>query len=114
MDEQNNPGGNAPSDPTASGMPSTPPAVEPAVAEPAAAAEPVAAAGDQGGAIPSASEPQSQPQADQKCVTCGSAASGGNCVACGQGEITCTCQPNAPQGGPSSPAGEAGGSTPAV
>lgn len=106
MDEQNNPGGgSAPSEPTAAGMPSTPPATEPVAAEEPVAipampstSEPAAPAGDQGGAVPSASEPQSQPQADQKCVTCGNSASGGNCVACGQGEITCTCQPNSSQG----------------
>lgn len=100
MDDQNNPGGSAPSEPTVpGGMPSTPPAAEPAMPGMPSASEPAAPAGDQGGSMPAASEPQPQPQADQKCVTCGNAASGGNCVACGQGEITCTCQPNSSQGG---------------
>ena len=102
MDEQNNPGGSAPSEPTAagipSGIPSTPPAAEPAMPAMPPTSEPAAPADDQGGTMPSTSEPQSQPQSDQKCVTCGNAASGGSCVACGQGEISCTCQPKPPQG----------------
>ena len=44
-------------------------------------------------------EPTSTPSAaeSQKCVTCGNSASGGNCMPCGQGEISCTC--TTPTGG---------------
>lgn len=76
-DQNNNPGGNAPSEPTA-GVPATPPAAEPTAPEPA---------------------PEPQPEAtvaEQKCVTCKNTSNGGTCVACGQGEVTCTCQPTAP------------------
>ena len=78
MDDQNNPGGNVPSEPTvqAPSEPAAPPA------EPAA---------------PVSAMPESQP--GEKCVTCQNAASGGNCIACGQGEVTCTCPPAAPVGG---------------
>lgn len=52
--------------------------------------------GNQGGGVPPAAEPMQpaaeQPQ-EQKCMTCGTTASGGNCVACGQGEVSCTCPP---------------------
>lgn len=52
---------------------------------------------------PGGSEPQGgdQPTAApaEKCVTCGNTASGGNCVACGQGEVSCTCPQPSPEGG---------------
>lgn len=54
------------------------------------------------------------PQAEEKCLTCGNQASGGNCVPCGQPTMSCTCTPapstggmggdmgqNQPTGGPS-------------
>ena len=98
MDDQNNnnnmPGG----EPVASGTPPAPSQPEP-VSEPTAPAV----------------EP-SQPQQEQKCMTCGNAASGGNCVPCGQGEASCTWPPAQGGGpGPSAP-GEAGqgGPAPAV
>lgn len=86
MDDQNNnnTGGSTPSEPA------TEPAAMPA-------AEPVQPA----------TEPVAQPQAGQQCTTCGNAASGGNCIACAQGETACTCPPAAPSGevgGQSAPA----------
>lgn len=82
-DQNNNSGGTAPAEPTAP------------VSEPTS--EPTA--------------PVSQPpQQEEKCMTCGNAASSGNCVPCGQGESACTCPP----GAPSSPMGEPGGSAPVV
>lgn len=94
MDDQNNNlGGTTPSEGATSDVPPTPTQSEP-TQEPAT----------------STSGPQPQPE--QKCVTCGNAASGGSCVACGQGEITCTCGPA--QGGPASPIGEQSPSQPVV
>ena len=86
MDDQNNnnPGGAAPSEPT------------PMQSEPAApVSEPA---------------PQPTPQQEEKCTTCGNAASSGNCVPCGQGELACTCPPAVPP----SPMGDQGGSAPVV
>lgn len=106
MDEQtNNPGGNAPtpSEPTMPSVEPTPTPAEPAmpVVEPTAPAEPATPVIPEP-ATPAA--PAAQPQTEEKCVTCGGPASGGTCIACGQGEITCTCQPASPsQGGPAAP-----------
>lgn len=95
MDEQNNPGGSAPSEPTASDMPSTPPAAEP----PVPTGTPTASEPASGMASP----PPPQP-VEQKCITCGkNAVSDGNCVGCGQGELSCTC-PLTSQGGNTPPA----------
>lgn len=56
--------------------------------------------GDQG-AMPTPAPVASEPQPAEKCTTCGNSASGGNCMPCGQGEISCTCTPagGAPTGG---------------
>ncbi len=58
--------------------------------------EPASPQGEQG-------EPTFTPPAaeSQKCVTCGNSASAGNCMACGQGEVSCTCTPTGgtPTGG---------------
>lgn len=90
-DQNNNPGGGAPSEPAA-------PAPEPQTAEPASMpAEPVAEP------APQSAPAADQPQAEQQCTTCGNAASGGNCVACAQGEANCTCPPAAPSAGGSAP-----------
>lgn len=119
MDNQNNPGGTTPSEPTTSGMPpvseptapvSEPtPVSEPAapVTEPAPMPEPAAPAPEP--VMPEPTAPVSEPtapvsdptqsQQEEKCVTCGGPAKGGVCIACGKGEITCTCQPVQPQGG---------------
>lgn len=88
-DQNNNPGGTAPSEPAASDVaaPSSTPAQPEPVSEPTAVAQ--------------------EPQLEQKCATCGNAASAGNCVACGLGEVTCTCQP-------ASPAGDQGTGAPVV
>lgn len=51
-----------------------------------------------------ASPEQPVAQAEEKCSTCGSPASGGNCVPCGQGQMSCTCPP------PASSTGSEGGS----
>lgn len=88
-DQNNNPGSGTPSEPTAA--PSTPVQPEAAVPDQAAQSEP---------AVEPAA-PAAQPQEEQKCVTCGNAASGGTCSACGQGEITCTCTPTT--NGPTAP-----------
>lgn len=51
---------------------------------------------------PPVSEPP-QGAVEEKCMTCGNTSSGGNCVACGQGQVSCTCPPASPggeQGGP--------------
>lgn len=69
----------------------------------------------QGGGAPAGDQPAAPPveqPVQQKCVTCGNAASGGNCVACGLGEVTCTCTPaGGEQGGAPSgePSGQPGG-----
>lgn len=89
MDDQNNPGGNAPSEPVA-GAPSEP------------------------AAPPAQPMPSNEPAAPEKCVTCGGSGSGGVCTACGQGDISCTCQPGAPTGGQGGPASEPGGNPPVV
>lgn len=96
-DQNNNPGGSTPSEPAA-------PVAEPSTPEPT---------------VPPTEEPpmQTQPQSEQKCVTCGNAAAGGNCVTCGLGETACTCPPAQGSGpGPSAPGGEMGqgGPAPAV
>lgn len=62
------------------------------------------ATGEQPGSQPSQPTAGGETTAPpQKCVTCGNATSGGTCVACGQGEVTCTC-PQA-QGGAGSTSG---------
>ncbi len=83
MDDQNNPGGSAPTN-DQSGQ--TPPADQPVET-------PVSTPGDVGSAAPQ----------EQKCVTCGNSASGGTCMACGQGEVTCSCTPASSGGGMGSP-----------
>lgn len=77
MDENQNQGGNPPSEPS-----------QPTGAE--------------GGSGDMAGTPVSSATPEQKCVTCGNAASGGSCVACGQGEVTCTCTPQSGGGMPPS------------
>ena len=91
MDDQNNQGGTAPSEPTAPAAEPTPIPSEPA----APVSEPT---------------PQSAPQPEEKCMTCGNTASGGNCVPCGQGELSCSCGPAAPP----SPMGGQGGNVPVI
>lgn len=62
---------------------------------------------NQGGGDAPVSDPTAAPTdqpVEQKCVTCGSTSSGGTCVACGQGEVTCTCNPAG--GNPSAEGGE--------
>ena len=55
---------------------------------------------DAGGQAPGAPTDQpASPPTPEKCVTCGGASSGGNCVPCGQGQISCTCPPAQPPGG---------------
>ena len=84
MDDQNNPGGGAPTDQGGQ----TPPVTD----QPAAP-------------VDTGSTPQ-----EEKCVTCGSAASGGSCVPCGQGTASCTCTPS---GGSQPPSGsDVGGEQP--
>ncbi len=71
--------------------------------------------GNQGGTPPVTEPASTEPtQQEQKCVTCGNAASAGNCVACGQGEVSCTCTPAQGGQGPTTPpeGGEMGGGTP--
>ena len=74
-----------------------------------------------GGNAPSEPTVPSAPQPEQKCTACGGSASGNVCSACGQGEVSCTCQPSAAptgdQGGPAeggSPPSEPGGNPPVV
>lgn len=82
MDDQNNPGGGVPTD---QGGGQTPPATGQPAETPVDTV-----AGDTGSAAPQ----------EEKCVTCGSSASGGTCTACGQGVITCSCTPSgSTQGG---------------
>ncbi len=82
MDNQNNPGGSAPSEPVAPTTEPTPAPSEPVTTEPVTP-EPIPA-------------PMPQLVPGEKCVTCGGPALGGTCTACGQGEISCICQPAAP------------------
>lgn len=52
--------------------------------------------------VASPGEPVSEPAqsaVEEKCMTCGNTASGGNCVACGQGQVSCTCPSAQPPGG---------------
>lgn len=89
MDDQNNPGGGAPTDQGGQ----TPPATD----QPA-------------------ETPVTQPE--EKCVTCGNSASSGTCVPCGQGTVSCTCTPSGgsqPQGsGPVMGGGETPQGAPAI
>lgn len=88
-DQNNNSGGTAPAEPTAPVSEPTP--------------------------EPTAPVSQPTPQQEEKCMTCGNAASSGNCVPCGQGETACTCPPAQGSGpGPSAPGGEMGQGGPAV
>lgn len=96
-DQNNNPGGTAPSEPAA----------QPVTEQPAS---------DMPTAMPSEQAPA---PAEQKCMTCGNAASAGNCSTCGMGEVNCTCTPSSGQGGPTPgeptpPVGEQSGGIPAV
>lgn len=88
-DQNNNPGGTVPSEPTT-------PAAEPTTPEPAPTV------------------PGPAPVTEQKCLTCGNTASDGNCVVCGQGETACTCPPPSGPGAPPSPVGEPSPSAPVI
>lgn len=71
--------------------------------------------GGMGGGMPQGDAPATPPtdtppapQAEEKCSTCGSQASSGNCVPCGQPTTSCTCPPASPssdQGGAAAPTG---------
>lgn len=90
-DQNNNPGGTTPSEPTT-------PEPAPTVPEPA----------------PVTPQPPAEAGGTEKCLTCGNATSSGNCVACGQGETACVCPPSSGQGAPPSPVGEPSPSAPAI
>ncbi len=79
-DQNNNPGGIVPSEPTAAVPEPTTPVAEPTTPAPE----------------PSTPEPAAPAQ---KCVTCGNTSDEGNCVSCGLGEATCTCPPASPNSG---------------
>lgn len=61
---------------------------------------------NQGGGTPTQDQPATpSPAVDEKCSTCSNQASGGNCVPCGQPQMSCACPPVSP----SAPVSEAGG-----